>query len=326
MASTSERPNRVSPLPVMLSVSLTVAVAFVVVPVLIALLATDAVAVVEALDGPDQRATGCRDEAVATHAALAGHVGQVLGVVQERDRVDVGAQAQHLAATLDEPLQRRTRPVVVVPRHALHEGGRLAAPGPEPALGVVGDERARRRAQHLGEHADVGVAGRGQGVERLGPGEQGGPVRLGALVMCNLFRHPATTAQAISTLDHLSEGRAMLGLGAGWTRAEFEMMGAPFPDVKVRLRMLDESIQAVRALWTRERASFSGEFYKLTEAIKGAMTRRRGGVRSSSPTTRSTGSRRSRSRRASPTSSSSCRSSSRTSPAAAGGASARSRG
>jgi probable F420-dependent oxidoreductase len=92
-------------------------------------------------------------------------------------------------------------------------------------------------------------------------------VRVGGLVLCNLFRHPATTAQAITTLDHISGGRAMLGLGSGWTRAEFEMMGAPFPDVKPRLRMLEESIRAVRELWTNERANFSGEFYKLTDAI-----------------------------------------------------------
>jgi probable F420-dependent oxidoreductase len=92
-------------------------------------------------------------------------------------------------------------------------------------------------------------------------------VRVGGLVMCNLFRHPATTAQAITTLDHISGGRAMLGLGSGWTRAEFEAMGAPFPDVKPRLRMLEESIRAIRELWTSERANFTGEFYKLTDAI-----------------------------------------------------------
>jgi probable F420-dependent oxidoreductase len=92
-------------------------------------------------------------------------------------------------------------------------------------------------------------------------------VRVGGLVMCNLFRHPATTAQAITTLDHISGGRAMLGLGSGWTRAEFEMMGAPFPDVKPRLRMLEESIRAIQALWTNDRATFHGEFYNLTDAI-----------------------------------------------------------
>src|SRR6266850_8176951 len=45
-------------------------------------------------------------------------------------------------------------------------------------------------------------------------------VRVGALVLCNLFRHPATTAQVTTTIDHLSGGRAFLGIGSGWTRAE----------------------------------------------------------------------------------------------------------
>ena len=91
--------------------------------------------------------------------------------------------------------------------------------------------------------------------------------RVGALVHCNLFRHPGTTAQAITTLDHVSGGRALLGLGAGWTRAEFEMMGAPFPDVKTRLRMLEESLVAIKGLWTQDRVSLEGEFYKLVSAI-----------------------------------------------------------
>jgi probable F420-dependent oxidoreductase len=91
--------------------------------------------------------------------------------------------------------------------------------------------------------------------------------RIGALVLCNLFRHPATTAQAIATLDHVSGGRAVLGIGAGWTRAEFEMTGVPFPDVGVRLRMLEEAVRAVKALWTESRATLRGEFYRLTDAF-----------------------------------------------------------
>ena len=92
-------------------------------------------------------------------------------------------------------------------------------------------------------------------------------VRVGALVLCNLFRHPATTALSTTTLDHLSGGRAVLGLGSGWTRAEFEMMGAPFPEVAPRLRMLDEALQVIRSLWANECASFDGEFYHLRDAI-----------------------------------------------------------
>lgn len=92
-------------------------------------------------------------------------------------------------------------------------------------------------------------------------------IRIGALVLCNLFRHPGTTAQSTTTLDHLSNGRAVLGLGAGWTRAEFEMMGASFPDIQPRLRMLDEAVRIVKQLWTEERVTFDGEFYHLRDAI-----------------------------------------------------------
>ena len=92
-------------------------------------------------------------------------------------------------------------------------------------------------------------------------------VRVGALVLCNLFRHPATTALTATTLDHLSSGRAVLGLGSGWTRSEFEMMGAPFPEVGPRLRMLDEALHVIRSLWTNERTTFDGEFYHLRDAI-----------------------------------------------------------
>jgi probable F420-dependent oxidoreductase len=91
--------------------------------------------------------------------------------------------------------------------------------------------------------------------------------RLGSLVFCNLFRHPATTAQAVATLDHVTGGRAMLGIGSGWTKAEFEMMGMAFPDVKPRLRMLEEAVRIVKSLWTQERTTLAGEFYKVTDAF-----------------------------------------------------------
>lgn len=92
-------------------------------------------------------------------------------------------------------------------------------------------------------------------------------IRLGALVMCNLYRHPATTAQHIVTLDHVSGGRALLGLGAGWTKSEFDMMGMAYPDVTTRLRMLDESVRIVKRLWTAPRTTVAGEFYQLTDAF-----------------------------------------------------------
>jgi len=93
-------------------------------------------------------------------------------------------------------------------------------------------------------------------------------LRVGHLVLCNLFRHPWFTAQGISSVDHISGGRAFLGLGSGWTETEFRMSGIPFPDIATRLRMLDEALSCIRALWTQEQATFDGEFYHLKDAIQ----------------------------------------------------------
>jgi probable F420-dependent oxidoreductase len=92
-------------------------------------------------------------------------------------------------------------------------------------------------------------------------------IRIGHLVLCNLFRHPAITAQALMTLDHVSGGRLLAGLGTGWTQTEFQMTGIPFPPIAERLRMLDEALECIVSLWTKERTTFAGEFYKLDEAI-----------------------------------------------------------
>lgn len=92
-------------------------------------------------------------------------------------------------------------------------------------------------------------------------------IRIGHLVLCNLFRHPAITAQSLMTLDHLSNGRAIAGLGTGWTETEFQMTGIPFPPIAERLRMLDEALTCIKSLWTKEQTTFDGEFYRLKDAI-----------------------------------------------------------
>ncbi|MBI4517627.1 MAG: LLM class flavin-dependent oxidoreductase [Deltaproteobacteria bacterium] len=92
-------------------------------------------------------------------------------------------------------------------------------------------------------------------------------VRVGHLVLCNLFRHPAITAQSLMSLDRLSGGRLIAGIGTGWTESEFKMTGIAFPEIGPRLRMLDESLTCMRSLWTKERTSFSGEFYRFDEAV-----------------------------------------------------------
>src|SRR5262249_58108419 len=56
-------------------------------------------------------------------------------------------------------------------------------------------------------------------------------IRIGHLVLCNLFRHPAVTARGLATLDQMSDGRMVAGLGSGWTESEFRMTGIPFPEI-----------------------------------------------------------------------------------------------
>jgi alkanesulfonate monooxygenase SsuD/methylene tetrahydromethanopterin reductase-like flavin-dependent oxidoreductase (luciferase family) len=92
-------------------------------------------------------------------------------------------------------------------------------------------------------------------------------IRVGHLVLCNLFRHPVIAAQSLATLDQISGGRAIAGLGSGWTEREFRMTGMPFPPIAERLRMLDEALTCMRSLWTNEQTTFSGEFYEFREAI-----------------------------------------------------------
>jgi alkanesulfonate monooxygenase SsuD/methylene tetrahydromethanopterin reductase-like flavin-dependent oxidoreductase (luciferase family) len=82
-----------------------------------------------------------------------------------------------------------------------------------------------------------------------------------------LFRHPAITAQSLMTLDRLSGGRLVAGLGTGWTETEFKMTGIAFPPITERLRMLDEALTCIVSLWTKERTTFDGEFYKFKDAI-----------------------------------------------------------
>src|SRR5687767_8366817 len=92
-------------------------------------------------------------------------------------------------------------------------------------------------------------------------------LRLVSHVACMLFRHPAMHARLFAQIDEASGGRVVAGVGAGWTRAEFEMMGLPFPDVSERLRIMDEAVTIMRGLWREERFSFEGEHFRLTDAV-----------------------------------------------------------
>jgi probable F420-dependent oxidoreductase len=86
-------------------------------------------------------------------------------------------------------------------------------------------------------------------------------VRLGTSIIVPTLRHPAYTAKLVATLDNLSGGRVVLGVGAGWLREEFDALGIePFDR---RGEMLDEHIAVLRALWSSEVATFEGAYYRL---------------------------------------------------------------
>jgi alkanesulfonate monooxygenase SsuD/methylene tetrahydromethanopterin reductase-like flavin-dependent oxidoreductase (luciferase family) len=91
-------------------------------------------------------------------------------------------------------------------------------------------------------------------------------VRCGSLVYCAGYRHPAVLANAIATIDHLSGGRADMGLGAGWAFNEYAAYGIPFPSTKERLDILEESVQCVRLLLREEEANFHGTHFTLEAA------------------------------------------------------------
>jgi len=91
-------------------------------------------------------------------------------------------------------------------------------------------------------------------------------VTCGSLVYSAGYRHPAVLANAMATLDQVSEGRTVLGLGGGWLRHEYDAYGIPYGTAGERLRKLEEYVQCVRGLLTRDRTDFDGEFFSLRDA------------------------------------------------------------
>ena len=90
--------------------------------------------------------------------------------------------------------------------------------------------------------------------------------RVGCLVYSAGYRHPAVLANAGATIDHISNGRLELGLGAGWHQWEYDAYGIPFEAPAVRLRRMAEAIEIVRSLWTEDVTTYKGEFFTLSEA------------------------------------------------------------
>jgi F420-dependent oxidoreductase-like protein len=92
-------------------------------------------------------------------------------------------------------------------------------------------------------------------------------IRIGQMVTCNGYRNPALLAKMASTVDVMSRGRLLFGLGGGWYEHEWRAYGYGFPEVPVRMRMFKEACEVIHRMWTEDDVVFDGEFYQLDKPI-----------------------------------------------------------
>ncbi len=92
-------------------------------------------------------------------------------------------------------------------------------------------------------------------------------VRLGTLVTGVTYRNPALLVKQVTTLDVISGGRAILGLGAAWNEEEHDGYGIDFPPLKERMNRLEEALTIARLMFDEERPSFDGHHYRIHEAL-----------------------------------------------------------
>jgi F420-dependent oxidoreductase-like protein len=104
-------------------------------------------------------------------------------------------------------------------------------------------------------------------------------VRLGTLVTGVTYRNPAILAKTATTLDVLSGGRAIFGIGAAWHDVEHDGLGVDFPAVGERMDRLDEALTIARLMFTEDRPSFTGRYYRIHEAINRPRPIQPGGPR-----------------------------------------------
>ena len=90
--------------------------------------------------------------------------------------------------------------------------------------------------------------------------------RVGHMVLSQSYRNPALLAKMSATLQVLTGGRVVVGLGAGWQEDEYAAYGFPFPPAAVRIEQLGEAIDVLRAMWTETPASYQGQHYRVANA------------------------------------------------------------
>lgn len=92
-------------------------------------------------------------------------------------------------------------------------------------------------------------------------------IDLALLVTGVTYRHPGVLAKTVTTLDVLSQGRSMLGLGAAWYEREHTALGIPYPPLSARFDMLEETLQICRQMWSEDDGPYHGTHYQLAETI-----------------------------------------------------------
>jgi probable F420-dependent oxidoreductase len=92
-------------------------------------------------------------------------------------------------------------------------------------------------------------------------------LRVGSFVFDNDYRNPVMLAREATSLDLLSSGRLEFGLGAGWNTRDYEQLGIPYDAPKVRVDRMEEALGLIKRLWTEERVTHEGTYYRVNDAV-----------------------------------------------------------